>query len=242
MRPEVFEPHEVEWTPEKVNRFWDGFTNRTEEFFSAVYGRSLVSIVASLRPERYLDIGCGTGELVMRAAQAGIRAVGIDSSPELVHQATNATTKMRNSARPEFRHAPAVAIPFEEGAFDVASLVEVVEHLDDETLAATLAESRRVLRPGGVLLVTTPNNENLQSIAVHCPDCGARFHPIQHVRSWTMNSLARALSVAGFSPRVRATRLIEEGPVLERFARDVYYRATKAKPHLVALASLPSSR
>jgi 2-polyprenyl-3-methyl-5-hydroxy-6-metoxy-1,4-benzoquinol methylase len=240
VRPDSFQPHQVEWTPEKVKRFWNSFGMRGSEFFSDVYGRSLISIVSSLRPERYLDIGCGNGGLARKAAAAGINAVGIDGSPELINQARLSSANAPDGLGLEFHHAPATAIPFAEASFDVASLVEVVEHLDDETLVATLAEARRVLRRGGTLLVTTPNNEDLAKASLGCPDCGAQFHPIQHVRSWSATSLAATLVTAGFSPRIRATRLIEDRSALERFARRTFYRLSNATPHLVALARLES--
>jgi ubiquinone/menaquinone biosynthesis C-methylase UbiE len=53
------------------------------------------------------------------------------------------------------------ALPFEDASFDKAVAADLVEHLDDETLAGMLAETRRVLRPGGTLSVYTPNAKHL---------------------------------------------------------------------------------
>ena len=119
-----------------------------------------------------------------------------------------------------------------------ASLIEVVEHLDDATLPAVLAEARRLLRPGGSLLVTTPYREDLAASTIQCPECGAEFHTIQHVRTWTPSSLRSVLRTAGFEPKIRATRLVEDGPVYERAARYLIYRATRAKRHVIALATV----
>jgi len=54
-------------------------------------------------------------------------------------------------------------------------LIEVVEHLKSDILDATLREIHRIMRPGGVLLITTPNNEDLSRSMKFCPDCGAIF-------------------------------------------------------------------
>ena len=53
------------------------------------------------------------------------------------------------------------ALPYEDESFDKAVAADVVEHLDDATLAGMLSESLRVLRPGGTLSVYTPNPEHL---------------------------------------------------------------------------------
>ena len=53
------------------------------------------------------------------------------------------------------------ALPFPDGSFDKAVAADLVEHLDDEALAAMLAEARRVLVPGGTLSLYTPNRAHL---------------------------------------------------------------------------------
>ncbi|MDQ3979810.1 MAG: class I SAM-dependent methyltransferase, partial [Actinomycetota bacterium] len=57
----------------------------------------------------------------------------------------------------------------------------------------------RILRPGGALIVTTPNDEQLAQAESICPDCGCIFHPVQHVRSWDKDSLSRKMREFGFS-------------------------------------------
>src|SRR5207302_11461340 len=57
---------------------------------------------------------------------------------------------------------------------------------------------RSKLRPGGYLILTTPNNENLEASACICPECGCIFNRWQHVRSWTRGTLTRYLTEHDF--------------------------------------------
>lgn len=233
-----FEPHPIDWTDEKIARFWDYLATHSSEglVHSAYYGQSVTGMVTSKRPRTYVDIGCGPGDLVFMVAGKGIQSVGVDTSPELIELA-----RMRNAdltPRPEFRVATAASLPVETGSADVATLIEVIEHLDEPTIDATLAEARRILRPGGTLIVTTPNAEDLGSHSVQCPDCGAEFHTVQHQRSWTSAQLGARLGAHGLGGRIRATRVVENGPWHERAARQLYYRFARLTPHLVAEATV----
>jgi ubiquinone/menaquinone biosynthesis C-methylase UbiE len=153
-----------------------------------------------LQGKRLLDFGCGTGILLEKAGKrfhpSGL--MGTDYSPSSVKE-----TKRRCSGLSAFEAAwPLTGFPcsLDEASCDVAFLVEVIEHLYDEDVDATLAELRRVLRSGGHLVVTTPNDEDLSRNSVMCPECGATFHTKQHVRSWTATALEDRLRSSGFEP------------------------------------------
>lgn len=231
-----FTPHPVEWTSEKIARYWDFLATHAGDALvhSAFYGRSISAIVARERPELFVDIGCGPGDLVHEVAKRGIRSIGVDTSPELLELARARTSDLQQ--QPEFRVATAASLPLDTASVDVATIIEVIEHLDEETIDRTLAEAHRILRPGGSLIVTTPNAEDLMSRTVQCPDCGAEFHAVQHERSWTAAELRDRLRAHGFAPRIRAMRVVENGPLHERVARYMYYRLARLKPHLVAVS------
>jgi len=105
--------------------------------------------------ERVLDLGCGEGDFTAWIAQAGADVLGID-----VAEAALARAGSRHPGV-EFRLAPIDgALPTPDGSFDVVWASEVIEHVADT--ARWLSEVRRVLVPGGRLLLTTPNHGRLK--------------------------------------------------------------------------------
>jgi demethylmenaquinone methyltransferase / 2-methoxy-6-polyprenyl-1,4-benzoquinol methylase len=101
--------------------------------------------------DRVLDVCCGTGDLAVAAAAAGGRVTGVDFSERMLERAR------RNSANVEWLQADALALPFADGSFDVATAGFGVRNFAD--LEAGLRELRRVLRDGGrvgVLEITQP--------------------------------------------------------------------------------------
>lgn len=107
--------------------------------------------------ERVLDIGCGRGEIVVQAALRGARAVGIDYAAAAADLSAKALAAVGSDAG-AVALASSLRLPFRAASFDTVFLLDVVEHLVAEELAATLAEVARVLRPGGRVIVhTSPN-------------------------------------------------------------------------------------
>jgi ubiquinone/menaquinone biosynthesis C-methylase UbiE len=100
---------------------------------------------------RTLDLGCGTGYGAAEFSAASRLVVGIDAS----HQAITYARQHFSAANTTFVPASAIALPFRAEVFDLITAFEVIEHLPDwRTL---LAEARRVLAPGGLFFVSTPN-------------------------------------------------------------------------------------
>ena len=228
-----FSPHPVEWDAERVSRFWDYLAERDAgEFFSEKHAQDIASrLIDAAKPRTVVDIGCGTGPLVAELVRRGVTSTGVDSSPGVLEAAR------KRAPGASFHLGSVAALPLADGSFDAATLIETVEHLDDATLAASLAEARRVLRPGGILLITTPNRERLEESFRQCPDCGAEFHLYQHVRSWTAQSLAATLRAVDLTPvRIQATRPIENVSGPERIVRRAYYRIRRQAPRLIATA------
>ncbi|MEJ2853118.1 MULTISPECIES: class I SAM-dependent methyltransferase [unclassified Saccharothrix] len=99
--------------------------------------------------DRVLDIGCGPGYLTSLAAGAGGSAVGVDVSEPMVEEAR----RLRGSGTCTFEIGHAEALPFEDESFDVIVSALAVHHIPEEHRATAYAEMRRVLKPGGRVLI-----------------------------------------------------------------------------------------
>jgi 2-polyprenyl-3-methyl-5-hydroxy-6-metoxy-1,4-benzoquinol methylase len=102
--------------------------------------------------KRVLDVGCGPGTMIGTLA-AGREFVGTDLSTRQIDYAR--TTYGSGSCR-FYARTPA-GLPEDETSFDAVTLVELIEHLDPGVVQVTIDEALERLRPGGKLILTTPN-------------------------------------------------------------------------------------
>ncbi len=196
-----YAPHDVEWTPEKVGRIWSyygGSPAHADAYFSRHSGARVVERLErdhGLAGKRILDFGCGRGDLLAHLYGRGLAASGLEFD-----ETSAAEVRTRFAGEPLFGGvtvATDVPTPLPAGAFDRILLVEVVEHLLERQVAPTFAEVARLLAPGGRVIVTAPNEENLAAARTRCPDCGAAFHVWQHQRSLSVSSLSALAEAAG---------------------------------------------
>jgi ubiquinone/menaquinone biosynthesis C-methylase UbiE len=147
-------------------------------------------LLSGVRPgDRALDLGCGTGDFTGLLAEAGAHPLGVD--------VTEAALVRARSRHPELdlRVVPMDGpMPLEDGSFDIVWSSEVIEHVADT--ARWLSEVRRVLAPGGRLLLTTPSHGRLR-LALGGVE---RFsEPLgDHLHLYTRASLRSLLQEFGF--------------------------------------------
>ena len=114
---------------------------------------------AGVRPgQRVLDVGCGTGylsRLVARSVGPNGIVVGIDPSESMIQYARR---KAASTGNCEFQVGAAEALPFPGDHFGVVVSSLVLHHLPEDLRVRALEETRRVLRPGGALLVAEARN------------------------------------------------------------------------------------
>jgi SAM-dependent methyltransferase len=184
-------------------------------------------------PASVLDAGCGSGYGSAELAKTGAAVTGADISGEAVTYA-----RERFGAQGiRFVEAPCESLPFETGAFDLVTAFEVIEHL--ERWREMLAEANRVLKPGGVLLVSTPNRDYYTEsrgeagpnpFHVHefdyreFQDALAAVFP--HVRIWTQNHAGAIV----FSPPAAEGALIEASDATDPAAAHFYLAACSRSP------------
>jgi 2-polyprenyl-6-hydroxyphenyl methylase/3-demethylubiquinone-9 3-methyltransferase len=128
----------------------------------------LVAIRRALGPLdglRVLDLGCGKGRFARRLAQGGAKVVGLDVSRGMLEAAAGAGLPcLVASAR---------RLPFPDRAFDAVVAVEVFEHLG--AIGTALDEARRVLRPGGRLVLIDKNAGSLNARRPWLPNLAVKW-------------------------------------------------------------------
>ncbi|MFD4632019.1 class I SAM-dependent methyltransferase [Streptomyces sp. NPDC058284] len=161
---------------------------------------------ATTRTATVLDIGCGDGTAAATAAPllAGHRVVGVDWSQDALRRAH---ARLPYAVRGELSDG---GLPFADGAADAVLFSEVIEHLVDPDSA--LDELRRVLRPGGHLMLSTPNlaawyNRGLLLAGVQPVFSEVSLRAIHgrpgkevvgHLRLYTARALREFVTAAGF--------------------------------------------
>ena len=157
---------------------------------------------------RLLEVGCGAGNLLLQATVHGSYPVALDLSMQAL---TFVRSRLQEScAGPDAPRGYACIqsigelLPLPENSFDCIILSEVIEHLEDPQVS--IRESTRVLRPGGRLLVTTPNYRS--------------FWPLME---WAVDRLNMAPKMAGeqhiskFHPAALRQLLVDCGLGIEYF-------------------------
>jgi SAM-dependent methyltransferase len=241
------EVHPLAWTPEQVARFWDYWAQRPDghtTYFASQVGRGVCRFLQHVRPLaglRVLDYGAGPGHLVEQLLQRGARVWAVEYSPQCVQDLNQRFRRERlwGEARPFDGNR----LPWGDDRFDVVCCLETIEHLLPEHVNVVLAELRRVVRPGGVVLLTTPNAEDLQAQTVFCPNCCSEFHRWQHMRRWTADSLRRRLEGLGYEVRFcRGLSFHNFQPARPRWRDLVTWRLWRTLLKDAAVAALDRAR
>jgi ubiquinone/menaquinone biosynthesis C-methylase UbiE len=122
------------------------------------YHRYLIA-AAAVAQKRVLDVACGEGYGAAMLAQAAAHVCGVDVDAETIATATRKYARQRNLG---FACADCQSLPFGDAEFDCVVSFETIEHIRDQH--AFLAEVVRVLKPGGLLIASSPNKTpyNLQ--------------------------------------------------------------------------------
>ena len=169
-----------------------------------------------------LDVGCGTGGLLVAAAEAGMRPVGVDIALRWLVVADRALQE--RGVRVDLVAADVALLPFSSGRFDAVTCVETLEHATDPR--GLLHACRTAVRPGGTVYLVTANRFTLA--------------PEPSVGLWGVGWLPRRLAVP-YVARRRRTRYEHCHPVSVGEVRALLGPAADARIGPALLPALPAS-
>ena len=166
---------------------WSGLPAGSPPF---AWRRRVEFLLAQVTPgDVVLDLGCGEGAFTAALAESGARPVGVDVAERALSRA-----RERHPDLDFRRAAPGEPLPLEDGSVDVVWASEVLAFVPDT--ARVLSEVRRVLRPEGRLLVTTPSHGRARALV---RGLDADLDPLgPALRFYTRRSLRAALEAFGF--------------------------------------------
>lgn len=232
-----FEKHDIEWDDEKIARIWDYYSandSYKSQYFGLQVGKYVVEEALKHigKFESLLDFSCGTGELLkhfIENASASQKFYGCDVSEKSIAQVNERFKSNSN-------FVSAVSLDnidnIAQKQFDVIVSTEVIEHLSDENLSNLMGKCHQLLKPGGKLVLTTPNNEDLEASKILCPECGCTFHRWQHERIFTKESLKSTVESYSFR-----TNVVKEMFWTSKLMRLIFFFKPQPKTSLFYVGS-----
>jgi 2-polyprenyl-3-methyl-5-hydroxy-6-metoxy-1,4-benzoquinol methylase len=236
-----FKAHEIEWNAQHGQRIWNYYADNgsySDQYFSMLYGKAILEYVAKYVSIHgtVIDFGCATGHMMEHIMSDGkTKTIGLDFSEVSIDKANKKVSGNINNLGNFYTSK----LPFlvEKDSADLLMMIEVIEHIDDSLLMESLKETHRLLKKSGIVVITTPNDEDLNKSKTICPECGCIFHKWQHVRKWNSSTLEKLMIEVGFEAIHIGTstwRTEGSGP-LQKLYRSLrkFLNRKKVQPHLI---------
>jgi SAM-dependent methyltransferase len=160
--------------------------------------------------DRVLDVGCGNGMHTLKAAQYCREITGVDYSTDSLNLAVRvAESMMRKNVFFQKVNLETDPLPFADSLFDKVLFLDVFEHL--AARETVLKEIKRVLKPGGLLLLTAPNRETSWKRLQRKVGISSYADP-DHKIEYSKPGLIEELSVAGFRMKDEPQPIVYDTP------------------------------
>ncbi len=185
---------------DRLSRWYDVF----EEPFERHARRIGLRLLGPAPGERIIEIGFGTGhDLVALARAVGLEGLvcGVDLSPGMRRVAEGRVERAKVGARMDLQTADALALPYADGSFDAALMSFTLELFDTPEIPCVLAEIRRVVSPGGRLVVVALTRPTRAGLLVRLYERAHRWLP--QLVDCRPIPLGAALVEAGLEVRAR---------------------------------------
>ena len=183
-------PVKIRWNKELVENFWNVLeqTRLKELSFSHLAGSMLLDFIEpELSTEKeYLDFGSGSGDMALCMLKKGYKVAVYDV-------ADNRLESLKQTLN-NYDYFLGVMTKGSTKLFDTILMIDVIEHILPEELDETLFFIKSKLKPGGTLIISTPNNEDVELGECYCPMCNHMFHRWQHQQSFTVEKLEKIIN------------------------------------------------
>jgi ubiquinone/menaquinone biosynthesis C-methylase UbiE len=139
-------------------RAWENLYSRKIDRLSYNFVSRQRAVEELLKDEvsgNVLDLGCGTGDLLPFFASRNVLYTGLDLSSKMIERASANHATLVSSGNAKFLTGDSENIPFDDNQFHIVTAIALVEYFPDPTKA--LDEIARVLKPGGVAVITVPH-------------------------------------------------------------------------------------
>ena len=177
-----------------------------------------------------LDVGCGTAPLARSTVAMGATYTGVDFSAEMIQEGLNDLGDLVAQDRVRLEVGDATSLAFPAGSFDAVLAMGVLEYLTRADVSKALREAARVLRPGGVAVLTIPKRWNWGQVVY------ALLYPLRRA---VAARPGRSLKLAR---RETFRRLLLTPGELDRFCAEAGLRKVDQRHYNVQLVCRPATQ
>ncbi|HLC92670.1 MAG TPA: class I SAM-dependent methyltransferase [archaeon] len=176
--------------------------HKSQGFFYETREEYMLDFMGLKGNEKIIDVGCGSGTFsrVLAEKHPKAKITGVDISEHAISFARK-TAKEKNIGNLKFISASISSIPVKSGSFDVAVVSHLIEHVKNPE--NDLKEVNRILKPNGILILTTPNYFSLWPLAEMVFDrtMAEKNYSLdeQHISRFTSFSIKKPINNKGFA-------------------------------------------
>jgi 2-polyprenyl-3-methyl-5-hydroxy-6-metoxy-1,4-benzoquinol methylase len=177
---------------------------------------SRVMFLPAPKAASLLDVGCGAGDFIAMMRELGWAVTGLETDPIAVERA--------RARGLDVHHGQLESAELDEMSFDAITIAHVVEHVHDPS--RLLAQCRRLLKPGGAVVITTPNSSSWGHR--HFGRDWLPLDPPRHLHLFNPQNMRRLLAMAELRPQRVATLAINASAIWPASAAIRRSRSSRA--------------
>jgi len=227
------------WSDEAIANFWNQMSQTDVVYFSEEVGDLVLQKLRINRDKTFdiCDLGGGSGNLFPHA-----KKIFSNSKYSLFDVSDDSLTlaQSKYGTDPQFKSVNHISKIFDDrnkDQYDLVVSLEVIEHLSDDKLDEFGKQLSALCKLGGEVLISTPNDEKLEEKMLFCPGTNKYFHRMQHVRSWSEETLSQFLEQYGFEKQYAYQTALIRSPMTKlKFNIKNILKGKKFSPNLIIIA------